>query len=187
MAIIWKYKFTVGFLVSVAFTLTLSSWGVFDAAARAVQSYGTLGSLIAGIMFSSVFTAVPATFLLAALGQTLPPLLVIALGGVGAMIGDMLMYHALKNGVMNEILLIATAVFPQHRRERMEQITKSRVFVWLVPLIASTLIASPLPDEVGIALFSLINFRPKYLSIISLILNMIGITAIVLISRAIGV
>jgi hypothetical protein len=106
-------------------------------------------------------------------------------GGAGAMVSDLLLYRFLKTSLLEEWKLIMMSRISTQRREQMERITKHRVFIWTVPFIASALIASPVPDEVGVALFSVINFHPKYFSAISFLANMGGIFVLLSIGHAI--
>lgn len=48
----------------------------------------------------------------------------------------------------------------------------------IVPTIASLVIASPLPDEVGIAMLASFKLDDRFFVIISLVLNFLGIAAI---------
>jgi hypothetical protein len=57
---------------------------------------------------------------------------------------------------------------------------KSGWFRWLLCVLGCCLIASPLPDELGLVLFGLINFKPKYLAVVSVVLNTLGILLLVL-------
>jgi hypothetical protein len=174
------YPYTVGFLFSILMAVLLQYWGIFHALIAHIGNYAYLASFVSGILFASTFTSVPATLFFFDLGSAYNPYSIALLGGCGAMIGDLLMYSIIKKSIAEELRALITGILAPHRRETLEKIMEHRVFLFTVPFLASALIASPLPDEIGLALFSTINFRPRYLSIIALILNTVGIFAIVM-------
>lgn len=182
----FRYKYTIGFFVSVLAAVALFWGGTFDALAESFGSFGYVSALLAGFLFSITFFAAPAALYLVALGEELNPWAIVIFGAIGAMLADLVMYRFLKDGVMSELKLLMRSIVPPTSRARLEHITKSRVFAWLVPFFASVLIASPFPDEIGLALFGLVNFRPKYLSVIAFGLNAVGIFVLVFIGYSIG-
>lgn len=180
-----RYKFTIGFVLSIIIAIILHARGIFDVLIDAMNSYGYIGALIVGLFYSSSFTSPLAALFFVNLGEHLNPLPVALLGGIGAMMGDMVLYTIIKASVIDEIKALAAYLFPFRRRTRMERMTRHRVFLWTVPFLASILIASPLPDELGIALFGFINFKPRYLSLLSFLLNTAGIAILVFTGYAI--
>lgn len=185
MNYIKTYPFITGFLASVIIAVTLYATGSLHALTQSFGSFGYAGSFFAGMAYAFTFTTAAAAFLFVELGEAFDPLTAIIFGGIGAMVGDLFFYWLLNNGVKKEIKAFFVAMMPIRRLKRMERFTKRRIFAWTIPFLASLLIASPLPDELGIALFSLINFRPKYLAVISFLLNTLGIAALVSIGRVI--
>lgn len=180
------YPFITGFLFSIIAAMVLYATGTLHELTRTMGSFGYVGGFIAGMAYAFTFTTAAAALLFLELGETLNPIRTIAIGGLGAMVGDLVFYWIINDGIKKEIGAFVIALMPIRRLKRMEQFTKRRVFIWTIPFLASLLIASPLPDELGIALFSFINFRPKYLALISFVLNTIGIAALVLIGRSLG-
>ncbi len=181
-----QFKFTFVFILSIIVAVILYVTGFFDVLATELNDYGYLGAFIAGILFSSTFTSASAAFIFIEFGEHLNPYVVATLGGLGAMCGDLLMYRFLKHHILSEIRALITVLVSHPTREKLEAITKHEVYLFTVPFLASILIASPLPDELGLALFSTINFHPKYLSAITLFLNATGIFLLVTIGYSIG-
>jgi uncharacterized membrane protein YdcZ (DUF606 family) len=58
------------------------------------------------------------------------------------------------------------------------RIARSRVWKIIIPVIAGFIIASPLPDEFGVAIFGAAKYEPRKFVILSYCLNFIGILAI---------
>jgi len=59
-----------------------------------------------------------------------------------------------------------------------KSVSRSKVWKALIPVIAGLIIASPLPDEIGVALFGASKFEPKKFVFISYFLNFLGILII---------
>lgn len=170
-----QYKHTLFFVGSIILACVLFFSGYLHAITHTIAGYGYVTAFLAGMLFTISFTTAIASLVFIELGDTASPLLFALVGGAGAMISDLLLYRFLKTSLLEEWKLIMVSRISTQRREQMERITKNRVFIWTVPFIASALIASPVPDEVGVALFSVINFHPKYFSVISFLANMGGI------------
>lgn len=185
LRLIKTYPFITGFVCSIVVAVLLYATGTLHELTRAMGSFGYIGGFIAGMAYAFTFTTAAAAFLFLELGEALDPIPAIVIGGLGAMVGDLLFYWLLNNGIKKEVKAFFIAMIPGKRLKRMERFTKRRIFAWTVPFLASLLIASPLPDELGIALFSVINFKPKYLAFISFVLNMIGIATLVTLGRII--
>ncbi|MBI2990098.1 MAG: hypothetical protein HYY51_02840 [Candidatus Magasanikbacteria bacterium] len=181
-----QYKYTIGFILSVCLAFILFLTGVFDLLADSLNGAGYPSAIVAGFLFPITFTAAAGGLYLMELGTRLNPIITALLGGFGAMIADLLMFRFINGTILQELKLIAAMLIPKHRRQRMERFTKKRVFLIGVPFLASLLIASPLPDEIGIALFGLVNFKPKYLSLITYLLNTAGIFVLVFAGYAFG-
>lgn len=187
MNYIKTYPFITGFLASVIIAVILYATGILHVLTQSFgSSFGYIGGLFAGIAYAFTFTTAAAAFLFVELGETSDAFTAILFGGIGAMVGDLFFYWLLNNGVKKEIKAFFVAMVPIRRLKRMEQFTKRRIFAWTIPFLASLLIASPLPDELGIALFSLINFKPKYLAAVSFFLNTMGIATLVFLGKAMG-
>jgi len=180
------YKYTLGFFLSVILAFVLLFTGTFEIIISHLSQYGIFGGLVAGLLFPFTFTSASAGVFLVELGRFYNPLLIALIAGIGAMVSDLLMFRFLKEGIVDEIKLIGKVLLSIPTLQRMENLTKKKVWLWGIPFVASVLIASPLPDEIGIALFSMINFRPRYLSAISYLLNTIGIFALVWLGYVIG-
>ncbi|MDO8658949.1 MAG: hypothetical protein Q7K55_09495, partial [Candidatus Levybacteria bacterium] len=61
----------------------------------------------------------------------------------------------------------------------------TKYFSWTLPVIGAIIIASPLPDEIGVSLISISKMKTYRFLLLSFILNSIGIFSIVSISSVI--
>ena len=66
---------------------------------------------------------------------------------------------------------------------RLIAIFKLRIFRWLVPLLGALVVASPLPDELGLAMMGLSKMKTSLFIPVSFVLNATGILIIGLIAK----
>ena len=154
---------------SIAITTYLIYSRLLDHFIEALGSYGIIGVFISGLFFGYAFTVIPATTAIIYLSSSINPLLVSFVGALGTMIGDLILFKYIKNALPDEIEHIS--------QKRIRKIKKSK-FKWLIPGIASLIIASPFPDELGITLLGAIKFKTSTFMLISFILNFIGLLII---------
>jgi hypothetical protein len=166
--------------ISLVFAIILV-WSGF--AEKIVWSLGGMkyfGLIIAGMCFTSVFTTAPAIVLLGALSLTTSIPALVLFGGIGAVLGDFIVFHFVKDRISKDFEHMVSL---PHRR-RLAHIFNSGVFKFFVPFIGALVIASPLPDEVGVAMLGLSKVEDKYFIIISFFANMFGILVIAWVARA---
>jgi len=132
--------------------------------------FGIIGVLISGAFFGYGFTAAPATVSLIAFTDTINPLIVSFIGATGTMIGDLVLFHFFKRGLPDEVEGLV-------KQTKLEKLKKGK-FKWLVPGIAGFIIASPLPDELGIALLGASKFDGNTFMLLAFSLNFVGLLVI---------
>lgn len=163
-------------ILAISITVAVSLVGNADLSRFVRQSSGLTfvgAALVAGFFFSSVLTSAIATASFLILGQNHNPLVVSAIGGVGAAIGDGLILKIIKNDVIAD-LEVLTKPFAG----RTKFIFQSKILHKPLAILAAVIIASPLPDELGLTILGLIKFKPKHFYVLSFFLNTIGILTI---------
>lgn len=151
-----------------------------------IGSLGYLGALVSGFFFSSLFTTFPATVSFFLLGKTLNPFLVAGLGALGASTADLLLYHLFRHRLSHHYGLYEQLKGWFLRRMLIISLQKHqsfRVFRYCVPVVGALIIASPLPDELGIAVLGTSKYSNRKLFPIAFVLNYSGILAITLMNR----
>lgn len=149
---------------------------------RVITEIGTLGyvgAFITGIFFVSTFTVAPAAVVLFHLAETLHPIEVAILAGLGAMIGDYLIFRFMKDRVFEELLPVVRRL----HTPKIKLLFKSPYFAWLLPLVGAFVIASPLPDEVGVSMLGLSAIKKWQFFALAFVLNAIGIFIVVSIAQ----
>lgn len=142
-----------------------------------------LASFIAGIFFTSVITTAPAIAVLGELSLEGNPFVVALMGGLGAVCGDYIIFIFIRDRVSDDIAyFLKRTGTPRF----FKLFHKRRTFRWVLPVLGGLIIASPLPDEIGLTLLGLAKLNTKRFLFISFLCNAGGILLIALAARAFG-
>lgn len=172
----WKYKNLTVVFIGVVLAIILSRNEAFHSFLLHLGNFGYIGAFIAGILFVSTFTVATSALVLLVLAETLSPLEIGLIAGLGAVVGDMVIFRLIKDNLANEIEDIYNHI---DTKKHLKKLLHSKYFNWSLPLIGAIIIASPLPDEMGISLINLSKMSTFKFVLISYILNSIGIFLIV--------
>lgn len=149
-------------------------------ASKALEIFG---SLIAGIFFTSVFTTAPAIVTLGEIAQANSIWLVALFGAIGATIGDLIIFRFVKDRFSKHLMEL---IKKKGGEKRLRHLLHLKYFKWLTFLIGGFIIASPIPDEVGIMILGFSNLRQSLFIPFSFVSNFIGILLIGIVARAIA-
>jgi hypothetical protein len=162
--------------MGVILAIILSRNEVFHSFLLHLGNWGYLGAFLAGILFVSTFTVATSALVLLVLAETLSPLEIGLIAGLGAVVGDMLIFNLIKDNLTNEIEEIYDQMDTGHH---LKKLFHSKYFSWTLPVVGAVIIASPLPDEMGISLINLSKMSTFKFILISYALNSIGIFLVV--------
>jgi len=142
-----------------------------------------LGSFIAGMFFTSAFTTAPAIATLGQLSLEQTPLITALIGAAGAVAGDLLIFRFVKDRFSADVMELI-----EERRivRRFAKLFKLRFFRWFTFFLGGLVLASPLPDEFGIALLGFTRVNVWHFVVISYVFNFIGIYLIGLAAHALA-
>lgn len=166
--------------LSILVAIILAKTGALENIITSTRELKYAGSFIAGILFVSVFTAAPATVALGEIAQSNSAILVAIVGGLGALVGDLIIFRFVKNRVSEDFSYLVKI----SKSERIVSVFKLKLFRWLIPFIGALIVASPLPDEVGLAMLGLSRIKTSVFIPLSFLLNAMGILIIALIAKA---
>lgn len=167
---------------SILVAILLEKGGFFDSVINGFQGARFLGTLIAGMFFTSLLTTAPAIVALGTIATTGLPLIPFALvGGAGALIGDLVLFSVVRSKMSPDI----NNILRRSKYYRSTRLMKSRFFRILTPVIGMFIIASPLPDELGISMLGFSRIPLSLFVPMSYIMNTIGIFVIGLIAVSI--
>ncbi len=177
----WHYKNTILLVTSIIlFFLFILSSVSFQSSLARIGSLGYLGSFLTGIFFVSIFTVAPASVVLFDLAKTFNPILVAITAGLGAVLGDYLIFRVLKDRVFEEL----SPLFEKIGGSFLEKLFLTPFFIWLIPIIGAVIVASPLPDELGIGLLGLSKVKNWHFVLISFLLNAVGIFFVITLAKS---
>jgi len=166
--------------LSIFIAIILAKTGALESLITSTQETRFIGSFIAGVLFVSVFTAAPATVALGEIAQSNSVIIVAILGGLGALVGDLFIFRFVKDKLSEDLLNLIR----RSKSERLAVIFRMKGLRWVVPLMGALIIASPLPDEIGVVMLGLSKMKNSLFIPLSFILNSAGILVIGLISKA---
>ncbi|HEY4511678.1 MAG TPA: hypothetical protein VJH55_02445 [Candidatus Paceibacterota bacterium] len=139
------------------------------------------GSFVAGIFFTSVFTIAPAAVALAEIAQNNSLWVVALVGAVGAVLGDLILFLFLEDHVERDFLSLLNT----SKRKKIFALLNLPVFRRLTPVLGALIIASPLPDELGLAMMGLSKTKLRVIIPISFCMNFLGIMLLGLVARTV--
>lgn len=175
----WPYKNTLLLILSLIAFYYLAKTPALHSIIDKIGALGYLGAFIVGIFFVSVFTVAPAAVVLYHLADSLHPVEVALLAGLGAMIGDYIIFRFIKDRVFEELMPLML----KFRKPYLKTVFKSPYFAWFMPVVGAILIASPFPDEVGVGMLGLSKISRLQFFLITFALNAIGIFIVVTAAR----
>jgi len=171
----WHYKNTTFLIISLFVFAYFVKSDFMQYFIKSIGNLGYIGSFLSGMFFVSIFTVAPASVILFDTAKTLNPYLVALFAGIGAVAGDYIILRILKDRVFEELL----PLFKKTTNSFLKNIFSSPFFAWLIPLIGAIIIASPLPDELGISLMGISKIKNWQFILITFLLNSIGILVII--------
>lgn len=167
--------------VSIGLAVRIAQSGLAENLTGSLNGFLWLGIIIAGVFFTSFFTTPISIVMLGTFAKTTPLPILALLGGFGAMLGDYVIFRFVKDRVSEDL----TYLFSHAKRKRFFAIFRTKLFRFFIPFIGALIIASPLPDEIGIAMLGMTKVKNRTFFILSFLLNSTGIFLVGLAARAV--
>lgn len=175
----WKYKNLSIVFLSIVLAIIIYKNEAFHSFLLHLGNLGYIGAFISGMFFVWTFTAATSALILLILAESLSPIEIGLIAGLGAVVGDLLIFRLVKDGLADEIEDIYNHV---DHKKHFKKLFHSKYFNWMLPVLGAVIIASPLPDEVGVSLMGISKMGTIKFATLSYILNSIGIFLIILAS-----
>lgn len=160
--------------VSIGIAVILWKIGVFERILGYSQSVRILGSFIAGFFFTSVLTVGPAMAAIIAIVKLNSVWEVAVIGAIGSVLGDLILFRFVRERISDDFV----ALFDQPKIKRLAHILHLEIFRFLTPFIGALIVASPLPDEIGLAMMGISKIKTRIFIPLSYVLNFLGILAV---------
>lgn len=170
----WEYPYLTAVLISIFIAIFLGSSETFKSWLLHLGSLEYIGALIAGSLFVSSFTAAISIVVIAIMTENINPMALALIGGVGAVMGDYLVFKLIRSHLQDELAML----FGKEGTNYVKHVLKSKYISWTLPIIGAFIIASPLPDELGVSLLGMSKMSDAKFILISYISNAIGILMI---------
>lgn len=168
------------FSAGMAAAIIIGQSGLVSHILQLSTSFLFLGAFIAGFFFTSLLTIAPSSVMFYNIFHGGAPLVPVALiGGFGAMCGDLLLFKFLKINLTDGLVAFVKA----HTSNHLKRMWRFRWFSWAMMVAGAIIIASPLPDELGVALMGVGEVKPRVFLPLSFVMNTLGILAVGLVAQ----
>jgi len=169
-------------LISIFVAILLAQSGILNEILLSAGQFKFVGNFIAGMFFTSVFTTPVAIVALGEMARVDNLLTVSLLGGLGAIIGDLVIFWFIRDQFAEHVMSLV-----EHRTigRKIKSLFSLKYFRWFTFLLGGLIISSPFPDELGIGLLGFSKMRLMWFIPISFVFNSIGILLIGIVARAI--
>lgn len=172
----WKYKNIIFLILSLVVAFFVLRNETIHSFLLHLGNFGYVGAFLAGILFVSTFTFATGAIILLVLAETLSPVEIGIIAGFGAVIGDFVIFRFVKDDLAREIRFIYNRMDTNHH---LKKVFQTKYFSWTLPVFGAVIIASPLPDEIGVSLMGISKLKTYQFLLISFILNAVGIFLVV--------
>lgn len=166
--------------VSIVIAVFLQKSGILSDLVHSAQEVEFIGSVIAGLFFTSIFTVSIAAAVLGEIVVESESIIQVAFfGALGGVVGDLVIFNFVKDSLTEDVEFL----FHKIKNQGLISVFHHRLLKWLVPLIGALVIASPLPDELGISMLGFAKLKTWLFIPISFVFNFLGILIIGFIAK----
>lgn len=167
----FAFKHTVSAVIVIAVFVLVLDTAIVQTLMQDIIGLGYLGMLLTGVLFVSFFTAAPAVVLLLAFSDSYNPFVIALIAGFGAMLGDYVILRFAEDKIGYELKPVAKKM----KLIGFINLLHKKKYKPITATIGAIIVASPLPDEAGIALLGLSRISTMQLLLLIFALNSAGI------------
>lgn len=150
-----------------------------------IISLGYVGTFVCGFFYAYSFTAPPATAILLVLSSSQNLYLAAVIGGIGALISDVLIFRFIRFSFEDEVESLKKEKIVKKITNLLKKIF-GKIYEHFITLVAAILIATPLPTEIGVTILaSQKNLSEKRFMVIAYFIHTIGIFLVLSIGKII--
>lgn len=171
----WRYKNLTYLSLSLIIVIALFRYEPFHDLLLKLGNLGYIGAFFGGMFFVSTFTIAIGSLILFILAEALSPVEIGVVAGMGAVMGDLFIFHFVKDNLMEELRPIYNKLGGNH----IYRVLHTPYFSWTLPVVGALIIVSPLPDEVGVSLMGIAKMKTYKFIFLSFILNALGIILVI--------
>jgi membrane protein YqaA with SNARE-associated domain len=161
--------------LSIVAAILLARSGVLHQLLSSFSDAWILGAFVAGIFSTSVFTTAPAVAAILLIAQDEGIWLVALVAAIGSLLGDFVLFWFARDRLsyyLKELLQ------KEMSKRHVAQIFHMHIFRWIAFVLGAVIIASPLPDELGIAILGFARLGSNLFVPLSFVSNFLGLVAV---------
>lgn len=167
----FAFKHTVSAVIVISVFVLILDTAIVQTLMQDIISLGYSGMLLTGVIFVSFFTAAPAVALLLEFSNSYNPFVIALVTGFGAMVGDLIILRFAEDKIGRELKPVAKKM----KLIGFVNLLHKKKYKPITATIGAIIIATPFPDEAGIALLGLSHISTAKLMILTFTLNSAGI------------
>jgi uncharacterized membrane protein YdjX (TVP38/TMEM64 family) len=177
-----KFLVDIGIIsISIYVAIYLVQAGTVEALLHATGDNLLLVSFISGVFFTSFFTTPISIAMFSSLAHDGNIALIAAVGALGSVAGDCVLFWFVRHRIAKD----AAALLTGPKWKRILRVLRQRRFRRILPVIGALILASPFPDEIGLALIGVSTMSQRGFFLLSYTMNLLGILIILLIASAV--
>src|SRR3989344_938774 len=161
-------------ILSIVLAIFISNLDLIEKLLSISENIRIVSSFVGGVFFTSIFTTAPAIVFIGEISQLEPLYIVASVGAMGAVLGDFLIFYLFRNHVADDL----DALIKRLKSNPLKFLLRNGGFRWLSIIVGAFIIASPFPDELGIAIMGISKLRLNIFIPMSFTFNFIGILII---------
>ena len=166
-------------ITSVIVAVVLVKFHVIELMIGKTESNILIGSFVSGLFFTSIFTTAPAIVALGEISKLNNIFLVVIIGGFGATLGDYILFRFFRNRLGADLQLLIRG----RKKHWWKHLFRSHTGKRILAVIGALIIASPLPDELGLMLMGVSKLKNSTFLPLSFLMNSLGILIIALVAN----
>ena len=145
------YKNIIFVCIGICAAILLARNDAFHAILVHLGTFRYFGAFLAGLLFVSTFTAPTGIIMLLILARLYTPIEIGLIAGAGAVLSDTLIFYFVKDDLSNEL----ADLYKHFGGSHFKHLLHTKYFRWTLPVAGAIIIATPLPDELGVSLLSI--------------------------------
>ncbi|MEK7129580.1 MAG: hypothetical protein AAB803_01040 [Patescibacteria group bacterium] len=179
-----KHKNLLFLALGIVAAVILSREAGFRSFLLHLGSLGYVGAFISGALFVMTPTIAIGGVSLAILSHQLPLLPLGLMAGAGAVASDLIIFHWVRH---HDLAQEVAPLYNHFGGRHLTRLLHTRYFRWSLPVIGALIIASPLPDELGVTLLGISKMGRMNFMVLSFLLNSVGIMTAIQLLRGVVV
>ena len=166
---------TVIFILSLSLSWYVLKTGSLSPLVEKILPITFLAEFLAGAFYASFFTSPISIAMFVILAQEQNPVILALVAGAGSAFADLLILRFLKDEVSKDLDILTKSF----RFFLINKLFKLLKLDFLLPIVGALIVASPLPDELGLFLLGASKMKTNQIILLSYVLNTAGILLIV--------